>query len=118
AGAPAAATIYEGSRKRLKHITVGVCEADLPGLVRRLEAAGVRLIDPPPGVESAPRALWFHDPEGAPVQIAPGEKRTPSAGHESRRPEPSGWRRSPPRASTQAAPHRLGHCFLFTSDLK
>jgi catechol 2,3-dioxygenase len=113
----AAATLYEGPHKRLKHLTFGAFEEDLPGLVRRLEVAGIRQIDPPRGVESAPGALWIHDPEGLPLQIIPGDKSTPSAFQESRHPEPDGWRHAPTRTDAKALPHRLGHCFLFTADL-
>lgn len=55
------------------HVCV-VCEADLEGLVRRLEAAGGTLVSPGPvdieaGANAGGRALYLRDPDGHVLEL-------------------------------------------------
>ncbi len=59
--------LSEGPKRRLHHIGFGTDAAGLAAAKTRLEAAGVRLLDPPG--EGVPDGLWFHDPDGNLVNL-------------------------------------------------
>jgi catechol 2,3-dioxygenase-like lactoylglutathione lyase family enzyme len=115
--APAAATLREGAR-RLTHLTFGAYEEDIARFKAQLEAAGIKRIDAPAGVEPLAGSIWVRDPDGTPVQIAPAQKTTPDHRRASLAYAPGDWRHAPPRAGTQANPFRLGHTFLFTASIE
>lgn len=66
----------EGPAKKLQYISFGAFEEDLPSLKARIEAAGVKLLDPPPGFDSD--GLWFCDPDGILVEVKVAPKSSPN----------------------------------------
>lgn len=112
-----AATVREGPKRRVGHLTFGAFEEDIPRFRRRIEALGFRLVDPPKGIDPEPGSIWVMDPDGMAIQIAPGPKTSPDARRQSQFVASDGWRYCPDRASTRAVPQRLGHTFLFSSDI-
>ena len=68
-------TLGEGPRKRLGHISFGAFDDDFDR--ERLQAFGVKRLDPPPGVET--NGLWFHDHDGNLVEIKVAAKSSPNA---------------------------------------
>src|SRR5215468_6211044 len=70
-------SVVEGPRKKLRFISFGAFEDDLPRFRERLEAMRIVRIDPPPGAQS--NGLWFHDPDGTPIEIRVAEKSSPDA---------------------------------------
>ncbi len=115
--APPAAVMTEGA-KRLTHLTFGAYEEDIPRFKAHLDALGLKRMDAPKGIDPLAGSIWVADPDGTAVQIAPSEKTTPEARRESVPAAPDGWRYCPTRAVTRPDPFRLGHTFLFTSDLE
>ena len=113
-----AATLREGPRRRVSHLTFAAFEEDIPRFKAHIAARGLKLIDPPSGVESEPGSIWLGDPDGMAIQIVPGDKKTPDARRQSQHPAPDGWRHAPSRAAVKPRPLRLGHTFLFSSDLE
>ena len=69
-------TLGEGPRKKLGHISFGAFEDDFDRFAERLQAMGVKRLDPPPGVET--NGLWFHDHDGNLVEIKVAAKSSPS----------------------------------------
>ena len=70
-------TLGEGPRKKLGHISFGAFDDDLDRFAERLQALGVKRLDPPPGIES--NGLWFHDHDGNLVEIKVAAKSSPNA---------------------------------------
>ena len=68
--------LVEGPRKKLNYISFGAFADDLPRFAEQLQTMGVARLDPPAGFES--NGLWFHDPEGALVEIKVAEKSSPT----------------------------------------
>ncbi|RBP02866.1 catechol-2,3-dioxygenase [Roseiarcus fermentans] len=110
-------TIGEGPRKKHRSMTFGAFEDDLDRFAERLQAQGVKRVDPPAGVDS--NGLWFHDHDGNLVEIAAAPKTSPS--------EKSAFvqfsagpltRGAPNRgAVARTHPRRLAHVLLFTTDV-
>ena len=116
-GAHIAATIGEGSRKKLQYLSFGVYEDDLDRFARRLQETGIDRLNPPPGVES--NGLWLNDPDGNLVEIAVAPKTSPSekssVGFAT---VGSGERGAPARSAVQRTyPRRLAHVLFFTRDV-
>ena len=64
-------SVVEGAKaKALHHLSFGCYAEDLPRLKARIEAAGVKLIDPPPGFES--NGFWFRNHEGVLIEVKVG----------------------------------------------
>ncbi len=66
------ASIIEGPRKQLHHISFGAFADDMPRFAERLRALGVDRIDAPGGFDS--NGIWFRDPDGALREIRAAEK--------------------------------------------
>ena len=111
--------LLEAPRRRLHHLCFGTHADLLPGLKRRIEDAGARLLDPPREYPS--EGLWLRDADGvlvnvraaspAPALPAP-EWRINSPGHYTR----LGARGCPSRGIA-VRPRRLGHTLRFTPDI-
>jgi len=110
-------SVAEGPRKKLKFISFGAYEDDLPRFRDRLSVLHVERLAPPPGFES--NGLWFRDHNGVLVEIRVAEKSSPNeksvftvfsapAGMQG-----TSYRRNapPPR------PRRLAHLALYTADV-
>ena len=69
-------TIGEGPRKKLGYISFGVFDDDFDRFAERLQALGVKRLDPPPGVDS--NGLWLHDHDGNLVEIKVAAKSSPN----------------------------------------
>ncbi len=111
-------TLDEGPRKKLGHIAFGAFDDDFDRFAERLQAFGVKRLDPPPGVET--NGLWFHDHDGNLVEINVAAKSSPNeksdffevAGGPGVRGAP--FRRDVARVT----PRRLAHVLLFTRDVE
>lgn len=109
--------LVEGRRKQLRHISFGAFPADLPGLWARLKASGVELAAAPKGQPDD--TLWFHDPDGALIEVRPAEKSSPAEKSGFSNPSCApGARGIGGRGSVaQVRPRRLAHALLFTRDV-
>ena len=110
-------TIGEGPRKKLGHLSFGAFEDDFDRFAERLQAMGVKRLDPPPGVET--NGLWFHDHDGNLVEIKVAAKSSPNekSGF-SESPRPGRARRAVPPRRCACGPRRLAHVLLFTRDVE
>lgn len=111
--------LIPGDRKALAWVCWGTRKKELAGLVERLGAAGVRLLDPP---ASGPRpGAWFRDPDGILVNLqaaAPATQRRPAV--EINNPGQRFARlarRGAPNRDVDARPRKLGHLLKFTTDI-
>ena len=112
--------LVEGKSRKLHYVSFGARPDAMPALQQRLEAAGVRLLDPPN--ESPGPGLWFKDVEGMLVNVRAAESapwnnvandfRINGPGHLNR----VGVRGFPPRDMV-IKPRRLGHVLRFTARL-
>ena len=111
-------TIGEGPRKKLGHISFGAFEDDFDRFAERLQALGVKRLDPPPGVET--NGLWFHDHDGNLVEIKVAAKSSPNEKSEfSEVAAGPGVRGAPFRRDVaRVRPRRLAHVLLFTRDVE
>jgi len=111
--------LSEGPKRRLHHIGFGTTAAGLASAKTRLEAAGVRLLDPPG--EGVPEGLWFHDPDGNLVNLQIADSAPASTVPGGRMNSPGDFRRlgarGAPMRGTKAQPRRLGHVLLFSTDV-
>ena len=111
--------LTEGPKRRTRYLSFGTTAPELAAAKARLEAGGVKLLDPPG--DGVPDGLWFRDPDGtllnlqvaaaAPADRLPGG-RVNSPGDFRR----IGTRGAPARGAA-ARPRRLGHVLLFTPDV-
>lgn len=111
--------LSEGPAKRLHHVAFAVAPRSLPDWQRHLEAMGVTIIDPPPGVD--PDGLFFEDPDRNVVVLRarplagwrPFEPEDFNFGDVITRTDVARWRLAtePPR------PRRLGHMLIFVPDI-
>jgi len=110
-------TIGEGPRKKHQYISFGAFEDDIDRFAKRLQDMGVGRLDPPAGVDS--NGLWFHDHDGALVEIAVAPKTSPN--EKSRFGSVSvgpGERGAPFRSTIKRTyPRRLAHILMFTRDV-
>ena len=111
-------SVVEGVKaKALHHLSFGCYADDIGRLKARIEAAGVKLIDPPPGFES--NGFWFRNPEGVLMEVKVAPKVSPDQKSDSQ------WVTVGPgiAAATVRAksppvrPRRLSHVLIFTSDV-
>ena len=110
--------ISEGPRRGLSYLSFGAREADLAPTRQRLEARGVKLLDPPwPG---APEGVWFRDLDGNLIHLGTEASAAPRAALPVRVNTSSGQVRLTERGAlpfgTEPRPIRLGHVILFSPD--
>lgn len=111
--------LVEGTKKRFHHVSFGTGADEIGAIQRRIEAAGVKLVDPP--FVGAPDGLWLRDLDGhlvnirvadaAPIRTERWEINAP--GHHPR----VNARGCPPRGM-RVRPRRLGHMILFTPQVE
>lgn len=111
------ASLIEGKRKRFNHLSFGVFEEDFEPMKRRIEAAGIRLMDPPDGFDS--NGIWFTDPFGIPIEVKVAEKSSPTEKTQfTMSSVPAGVAAAPLRSKAERVhPRRLSHVLLFTPDV-
>src|SRR5579859_1868104 len=111
-------SVVEGSKaKALHHLSFGCYAEDLPRLRARIEGAGVKLVDPPPGFAS--NGFWFRNHEGVLMEVKVARKVSPD------QKSVSEWLtvgagvaaattrdKAPP-----VRPRRLSHVLIFTADV-
>ena len=109
--------IVHGSRKEMHHISFHCFEEDLSRFRKHIEAAGVKLLDPPPGFES--NGLWLRDQDDMLIEIRVGVKTSPDEKVPAQfKPTPAGCRNAPyRRLSERNLPGRLSHILRFTPDI-
>ncbi len=109
--------MVEGKTKALHHLSFGCYAEDLPRLKARIEGAGVKLIDPPPGFES--NGFWFRNPENVLIEVKVGPKVSPTGKSDSTwTPAPAGKAGAAIRANwPPVRPRRLSHVLIFTADV-
>ena len=111
-------TLGEGPRKKLGHISFGAFDDDFDRFAERLQALGIKRLDPPPGVET--NGLWFHDHDGNLIEIKVAAKSSPNEKSDfSELPSGPGVRGAPFRREVaRVTPRRLAHVLLFTRDVE
>ncbi len=110
-------TVGEGPRKKHQYLSFGAFEDDLDRFAERLQAQGVKRVDPPAGVES--NGLWFHDHDGNLVEIAAAPKTSPNAKSQFLQASAAPVTRGAPNRSAvkRTHPRRLAHVLMFTTDV-
>ncbi len=86
-------------------------------IAERLQAHGVRRVDPPAGVES--NGLWFHDHDANLVEIAVAPKTSPNEKSQYFQSSAAPLVRGAPNrtAVKRTHPRRLAHVLMFTTDV-
>jgi catechol-2,3-dioxygenase len=111
-------SVVEGTKaKALHHLSFGCYAEDLPRLRARIEGAGVKLVDPPPGFES--NGFWFRNHEGVLMEVKVARKVSPD------QKSASEWLTVGPGVAAATVrdkapavrPRRLSHVLIFTSDV-
>ena len=110
-------SIGEGPRKKFGYISFGAFEDDIERFAARLQAMGVKRLDPPPGIDS--NGLWFHDHDGVLVEIKVAAKSSPAEkSNFSAVSAPVGQRGAYYRSTMpRSYPRRLSHVLMFTRDV-
>ncbi len=110
--------LSEGPAKKLKYISFGAYEEDMEPMRRRIESQGIRLLDPPPGLEE--NGFWFSDPDGILVQVRVAEKSSPNQKSDFQMESvPAGVRGAPYRRLAEPVrPRRMAHILLFSTDVR
>jgi catechol 2,3-dioxygenase len=110
-------SVVEGKTKALHHLSFGCYAEDIARLKTRIEGAGVKLVDPPPGFES--NGFWFRNHEGVLMEIKVAPKVSPDHKTESIwNPVGPGVAAATIRAKAPPVrPRRLSHVLIFTSDV-
>jgi catechol 2,3-dioxygenase-like lactoylglutathione lyase family enzyme len=110
-------TVSEGAKKKLSFISFGAFEEDFGPLRTRLQANGIKELDPPAGFES--NGVWFHNPDGMPIEIrvaaksSPNEKSTFAMVSAPPGVQGASFRSTAPKTF----PRRLAHVLMFTADV-
>jgi catechol 2,3-dioxygenase-like lactoylglutathione lyase family enzyme len=109
--------VIEGERKRLHHLSFGCYAVDLSRLKARIEGNGIKLVDPPPGLES--NGFWFVGFDNVLTEIKVAAKSSPDQKADVTWPSAlPGEARAPLRKSADVGkPRRLAHVLIFTSDV-
>ena len=109
--------VIEGERKRLHHLSFGCYAEDLSRLKARIEGNGIKLVDPPPGLES--NGFWFVGFDNVLTEIKVAAKSSPDQKADVTWPSAlPGEARAPLRKSANVGkPRRLAHVLIFTSDV-
>jgi len=111
--------IETGKNRKFNHIAFGADAKGIDQISNTLRARGIELAKPPS--PDAPGGLWFHDPDGALVNVHEAARATQNAEKTPTVNYPGvtarvGQRGCPPFSLT-ARPRRLGHIILFTPDV-
>lgn len=111
------ASINEGGKKKLNFLSFGVFEEDFEPMKRRIEQAGVRLMDAPRGFDS--KGVWFHDHNGVLIEIRVSEKSSPNEKVGFDMTSCAGGIAGAPQRSKapKVRPVRLAHVLIFTADV-
>jgi catechol 2,3-dioxygenase len=111
------ASIGEGTRKKLNHLTFGVFEEDFAPIKRRIEAEGIRLLDAPRGFDSD--GVWFHDHNGVLIEVKVTAKSSPDEKMPFHMTSTHGGVAAAPQRSRapKVRPIRLAHVLIFTADV-
>jgi len=111
-------TIGEGARKKHGYASFGAFEDDIDGFAKRLQAMGIKRVDPPRGIDS--NGLWFHDHDGNLVEIKVAAKSSPDEKSRFGAYSVGPGERGAPFRSTmpRTHPQRLTHILLFTPDVR
>jgi catechol 2,3-dioxygenase len=110
-------TIGEGPRKKFGYVSFGAFEDDMERFSERLQAMGIKRLDPPQGIDS--NGIWFRDHDGVLVEIKVAAKSSPDEKtHFSFKSSAPGERGAPFRSKTpRTRPRRLAHVLMFTRDV-
>jgi catechol 2,3-dioxygenase len=110
------ASISEGDRKQLKHLSFGVFEDDLDRFKRHIEKQGHKLIDPP---QSASNGLWLRDHDGVPIELRVAGKTSPNDKSSFANPSSAPGVAGAPKRSAAGfvRPRRMAHVLTFTPDV-
>ena len=109
--------VTEGARKQLNCISFGAFADDFAALRERIEGGGIKLLDPPAGIDSD--GVWFRDLDERLVEIRVAEKVSPNQKSSFENHSVAGGERGAPYRSTapRVQPRRLSHILLFTLDV-
>lgn len=109
------AKITQGSQKKLRYLSFGAFERDLPHFEKRIDEAKVERCAP----LTDDGGIWFRSPDGLPLQIKGCEKSSPDAKTQfSATSSPPGKAGAIRRAEAPVArPGRLAHIMLFTASI-
>jgi catechol 2,3-dioxygenase len=110
-------TVVEGPRKKLRFISFGAFEDDMPRFRARLDQRRIEQLDPPAGFES--NGLWFRDPDGTLIEIRVAEKSSPNGKSTfDMTSQPAGTQSAPSNSTAPfVRPRRLAHILIFTRDV-
>lgn len=109
------AKITQGPTKKLRYVSFGAYEQDLPEFERRIEQAGVERCAP----LSDGGGIWFLAPDGLPLQVKACEKSSPKDKTEFKAiSSPAGKAGAIKKAEAlPVRPRRLAHILLFTASI-
>ena len=110
------ASLMEGARKKLNHLSFAVFEEDFAPLRQRIEAQGTRIMDVPRYHNEITESFWISDPFGMMIEIKVAAKSSP----DEKAPfltqsVPAGQMGSVQRSkAAKVEPTRLAHLLIFT----
>ncbi|EEB82391.1 VOC family protein [Roseobacter sp. GAI101] len=107
-------SLAEGGRKKLNNLSFAVFEEDFEPIKKRIEEAGVKLMDAPRGWDS--NGSWFRDPFGVLIEVKVAEKSSPDEKMDFVTGSvPGGKMGSVMRSKApKVQPRRLAHVLVFT----
>ena len=110
-------SVVEGSRKKLRYISFGAFQDDLPRFRARVDQLRITRIDPPVGAHS--NGIWLRDPDGTPIEIRVAEKSSPNEKSSFENLSTAPGVQSAPSSSKKpiVRPRRLAHMLVFTRDI-
>ncbi len=105
----------DGPGKKLRYLSFGAFEGDMPEFERRLNEAKIERCAP----LNDDGGLWFRSPDGLPLQIKVAGKCSPNSKSDFSAPSaPAGRAGVVPKALAPAAkPRRLSHVAIFVADI-
>ena len=111
--------LIEGGKKRLAYVSFGTTAPELPGLRRKLEQGGTKLVDAP--VKVGGEGIWFRDLDGDLINLcaAPDKPQSrPAVAINNPGDFKRLGKRGAPDRDIEAKPRRLGHVLKFSLDLQ